>query len=187
MDLANSLLQDLVSEYANLRPQIYFKSSMVALFRAFQDLVLADRQQYLVIANFQQEKYFRQQQQRFQRMASKGDQVYILGVPDTKPKFDAVDLGYETISLKPTDTLAGERYLVVMGPQYSACLVMQEKLSAQDFKNRVSLVKQEETFEGVWTFDRDITYAAADWLLGRINNYRPELRKKTNSHESCSN
>ena len=179
MDLTNSLLQDLVTEYANLRSQIYFKSSMVALFRAFQDLVLADNQPYLVIANFQQEKYFRQQQQRFQRMASKGDQVYILGVPDTKPKFDAVDLGYETISLKPTDTLAGERYLVVIGQQYSACLVMQEKLSAKDFKNRVSLVKQEETFEGVWTFDRDITYAAADWLLGRINNYRPELRKKT--------
>ena len=46
MDLANSLLQDLVTEYVNLRPQIYFKSSMIALARALQDLVLADKQPY---------------------------------------------------------------------------------------------------------------------------------------------
>lgn len=179
MDLTNSLLQDLVTEYASLRPQIYFKSSIVALSRALQDLVLADHQQYLVIANFQQEKYFRQQQQQFRRMASKGDQVYILGVPDPKSGFDVANLDYKTISLKPTETLAGERYLVVIGPQYSACLVMHEKLSVKDLKDRVSLVKQEKIFEGVWTFDRGITYTAADWLLGRINNYRPELREQT--------
>jgi signal transduction histidine kinase/DICT domain-containing protein len=178
MDLTNSLLKDLVTEYQNLRPQRYFKSSMVALARSLQDLVLADQQQYLVIANFQQEKYFRQQQQRFQRLASKSEQVYILGVPELESGFEGSGLGYETIPLKATDTLAGERYLVIIGQQYSACLVVQEKFSLKTLINQTQAIPQEELYEGVWTFERDITYAAADWLLGRINNYRPELQGK---------
>lgn len=179
MDLTNSLLQDLVTEYVNLRPQIYFKSSMIALARALQDLVLADKQQYLVIANFQHEKYFRQQQQRFQQMASRSEQVYILGVPDRESGFAVGNLGYETIPLKPTDTLARERYLVVIGQQYSACLAVQERLSLNNLPDQAYVIQQEQIFEGFWTFDREITYAAADWLLGRINNYRPELKEKT--------
>lgn len=179
MNLTNSLLKDLVTEYQNLRPQIYFKSSMIALARALQDLVLTDQQQYLVIANFQQEKYFRQQQQRFQRLASKSEQVYILGVPEVESGFVESGFGYETIPLKPTDTLAGERYLVIIGEQYSACLAVQEKFSLKTLINNTNVDPQEELYEGVWTFERDVTYAAADWLLGRINNYRPELQGKT--------
>lgn len=178
MDLTNSLLKDLVTEYPNLRPQTYLKSSMVALTRSLQDLVLADQQQYLVIANFQQEKYFRQQRQRFQRLASKSEQVYILGVPEVESGFGESGLGYETIPLKPTDTLAGERYLVIIGRHYSACLAVQEKFSLKTLINKTKVVPQEKLYEGVWTFERDITYAAADWLLGRISNYRPELQGK---------
>jgi DICT domain-containing protein len=39
MDLTNSLLKGLITEYQNLRPQTYFQSSMVALARSLQDLV----------------------------------------------------------------------------------------------------------------------------------------------------
>ena len=183
MDLANSLLQDLVTEYVNLRPQVYFKSSMIALARALQDLVLADKQSYLVIANFQREKYFYQQQQRSQRMAIQSDQVYILGVPEVEPGFAAKNVdenfGYETIPLNTTETLAGEKCLVIVGQQYSACLSLREKLSVKNLEDEQSLFPQEEIFEGFWTFDREITYSAADWLLGRINNYRPDLQEKT--------
>ncbi len=183
MDLANSLLQDLVTEHVSLRLQIYFKSSMIALARALQDLVLADKQPYLVIANFQHEKYFYQQQQRFQHMASQSDQVYILGVPEVESGFATQNLDpnlrYETVPLKTSETLAGEKCLVIVGQKYSACLALREKLSVKNLQDKNSLFPQEEIFEGFWTFDRDITYSAADWLLGRISNYRPELHVKT--------
>ncbi|GAB4545087.1 MAG: DICT sensory domain-containing protein [Pleurocapsa sp.] len=179
MKPTNSLLRDLVTEYNHLRPQIYFKSSLSALARAMQDLVLADRGQYLVIANFQQERFFRVSERRFQRMALNSDHVYILGVPDAESRFAVANSGYETIPLDSTDTLAGERYLVVIGQQYSACLVVREKLSLQEFNNMTSVVEQGQRFEGVWTFDRNVTYSAADWLLGIISNFRPELREKT--------
>ena len=118
MDLTNSLLGDLVTEYAALRPQIYFKSSLIALARAMQDLVLADEHETIVIANFQQERLFRQQESRFKRMANKSEHVYVLGVPETKSEFGINNCGYEVIPIKPTDTLAAERYLVVIGRHY---------------------------------------------------------------------
>ena len=177
MNLTNCLLRDLIAEYRDLRSQIYFKSSLTALGRAIQDLVMANEGISLVVANFQQEKLFRQQERRFQKMASKGDLVYILGVPDTESGFAIANSGYETIPLHATDTLAGEKYLVVIGQQYSACLIVREKLSlADDLKNKT--LAEEKRFEGIWTFDRNITYTAADWLLGRIANYRPELKPK---------
>ncbi|MEL6493675.1 MAG: ATP-binding protein [Cyanobacteria bacterium J06623_7] len=179
MNLANSLLWDLVTEHTELRSQIYFKSSLTALARSMQDLVLADDREYLVIANFQQERYFRQIERRFQRMAASGGQVYILGVPDTESSFALDSRGYTTVPLDPADTLAEERYLVIIGQQYSACLVVREKLSVAEL-NEAAFVEQGERYEGIWSFDRNIAYSASDWLLGRIANYRPELREKTN-------
>lgn len=179
MYLTNSLLGDLVTEHPNLRSQIYFKSSLAALTRAMQDLVLADDGKYLVIANFQQEKFFNQQAGRFQRMAQKSDHVYVLGVPNPESSFAVTNSGYETIPLESTDTLAGERYLVIIGRQYSACLAVRDKLSITDLRNTSSVVEQGKRFEGIWSFDRDIAYTAADWLLGMIANYRPELKDKT--------
>ena len=179
MYLTNSLLGDLVTEHPNLRSQIYFKSSLAALTRAMQDLVLADDRKYLVIANFQQEKFFNQQAGRFQRMAQKSVHVYVLGVPNPESSFAVTNSGYETIPLESTDTLAGERYLVIIGRQYSACLVVRDKLSLTDLRNTSSVVEQGKRFEGIWSFDRDIAYTAADWLLGMIANYRPELKDKT--------
>ena len=179
MNLTNSLLRDLVTEYSSLRPQIYFKSSLTALARAMQDLILADSEQYLVIANFQQEKFFRALERRFQRMATKSEHIYVLGVPEVESSFALADRGYETIAIESTDTLAGERYLVIIGQNYSACLAAQEKFSVTDLNNMTSVIEQGERFEGIWTFDRQITYTAADWLLGRITNYRRELTEKT--------
>jgi len=56
---------------------------------------------------------------------------------------------------------------------------VREKQLLNNLRDKASLTEQEDTFEGFWTFDRNITYAAADWLLGIIGNYRPELRSKT--------
>ncbi|MEM8831381.1 MAG: DICT sensory domain-containing protein, partial [Cyanobacteria bacterium P01_G01_bin.19] len=175
MQLTNSLLEDLVVEYNSLRPQIYFKSSLTALARAMQDLVLSDADQTIVIANFQQERLFKKQEKRFQQMAQKSYHVYVLSVPETESSFAVENYNYATIPTKPSDTIAGERYLVVIGLHYSACFAVREKQSISDFQE----VEEGERFEGIWSLDRSVAYSAADWLLGTIANYRPELREKT--------
>lgn len=180
MKLNNSLLQDLVTEYSILRPQIYFKSSLIALARAIQDVVLADSShQYLIIANFQKEQFFLRAEQRFQEMAQRDSHIYILGVPNVEFSLTIDNPSYEKVTIGLTDTLAGEDYLVVIGKEYCACVVAQEKFSVKELKEvSAVLVEQGERFEGIWSFNRDIVYSAADWLLGVIANYRPELKTK---------
>ena len=179
MNLTNSLLRDLILEYGHLRSQIYFKSSLTALARAMQDLVLFSQEQHLVIANFQQERFFRFAASRFHRMVSKKNQAYILAVPEVNSSFVLDNAGYETVPLGASDTMAGERYLVIIGQKYSACLIMREKLSFQEIADTAYKVDQGQRYEGIWTFDTNVAKTAADWLLGRIQNYRPELREKT--------
>ncbi|MDJ0744264.1 MAG: DICT sensory domain-containing protein [Xenococcaceae cyanobacterium MO_167.B27] len=178
MTLTSSLMRDLVTEYSSVRPQIYFKSSLLALARAMEDLVLVNDDLPLVIANFQQERFFRSQERRFSRIAQKTDQVYVLAVPDAESGFAVVNSGYETIPLEIADILAGEKCLVIIGEQYTACLVGQEKLSLNELREMRIPIEQGKRFEGFWTFDRNITRSAADWLLGRIQGYRPELAEK---------
>ena len=178
MNRTSSLMRDLVVQYSNLRSQIYFKSSLIALARAMEDLVLAGDDKPLIIANFQQETFFRPQERRFNRIAEKTDQVYVLAVPNAKSDFGVVKCGYETISLQTTDALAGEKYLIIIGQQYSACLVGQEKLSPTEFEDMGISMKQGKRFEGFWTFDLDVTRSAAKWLLGTIEEYRPQLAQK---------
>ncbi|MEM9275778.1 MAG: DICT sensory domain-containing protein, partial [Cyanobacteria bacterium P01_F01_bin.143] len=178
MNLTNSLLRDLVTEFPSLRPQIYFKSSLIALASAMEDLVLASNDVPLVIANFQQERFFRSSERRFSRIAQKTDQAYMLAVPEQESGFLVDNAGYETIPLAASDTLAGEKFLVIIGQQYTACLLGQEKLSLKELREMRTPVEQEKRFEGFWTFDADLTRTAIDWLLGRIQVYRPELAGK---------
>ena len=180
MKLTNSLLRDLITEYSVLRPQIYFKSSLIALARAIQDVAVANSDhQYLVIANLQQEQFFRQTERHFRDLTSNNSHIYILGVPEVESSFAITNPIYETIPIQATDTLAGEAYLVIIGKQYCACIIAQERFSVKDLKEDFPIIEQGKRFEGIWSFERDIVYSAADWLLGMIANYRPELKAKT--------
>ena len=179
MSISNSLLQDLLAEFPEIRSQIYFKSSLVALARAMEDLVLAGDDVPLVIVNYQQERFFRRDVRRYEKIAQWTDQVYILAAPEQDSDWTSKDSknnkNYETIALKASDYLVKERQLVILGERYTACLVGYEK-SLQD--NLETPIEQGQRFEGLWSFDRQICQAAANWLLEQIINYRPELEPK---------
>ena len=179
MSISNSLLQDLLADFPEIRSQIYFKSSLVALARAMEDLVLAGDDVPLVIVNYQKERFFRRDIRRYEKIAQWTDQVYILAAPEQDSGWTIEDnknnKNYEAIALKASDNLVKERQLVIVGERYTACLVGYEK-SLQD--NIETPIEQGQRFEGVWSFDRQICQAAANWLLEHIINYRPELEPK---------
>lgn len=171
-----------------LRAQLYFKPSLTALSHAMEDQVLAGVEQPLVIANFQRERFYRQEAHRYQRIAERTPQVYVLAAPETE--FKSASNIYETVAFDPADGLSQEWHLVVIGSQYGACLICREKLAPQEAKNQKrSGCSQNSTsggaeidtarrFEGIWTFDRQVANAAADLLLERILSYRSELAEK---------
>ncbi|MEA5535335.1 DICT sensory domain-containing protein [Crocosphaera sp. XPORK-15E] len=175
MSRSKSVLTQLLQLLPHWRQQMYFKASLTALSHAMEDQVLAGSDQPLVIASFQRERFYRQEAQRYRRIAQKSSQVYVLAAPETDFK-NCSDV-YETIAFEPTDSLTQEWHLIVIGLNYASCLICQERTGTTKEENS-SAMDNSRRFEGIWTFDRQVTQQAAHILLQRIQGYRPELKSK---------
>ncbi len=156
-----------------VRSQIYFKSSLTALSHAMEDQAMASNDQPLIIATFQQERFYRQEAHRYERIAAQSQQVYVMAAPETE--FSNASGVYETVAFLPTDSLTQEWNLVVIGESYASCLVCEER---QVKPSTAQHVDPSRRFEGIWTFERSVSIQAANFLLGRILHYRPELTDK---------
>lgn len=181
MSISISVLSDLLQAIPQLRSQIYFKASLIALSHAMEDQVLASTSdQPLVIASFQRERYYRQEAHRYKRIAQRTDQVYVLAAPETD--FTNASDCYETVAFDPEEPLGQEWHLVVIGHNYTTCLVCRERQGMAELKPLPALPSIDpepiRQFEGIWTFDRYVSHKAAGLLLERILVYRPELAAK---------
>lgn len=181
MSISISVLSDLLQAIPQLRSQIYFKASLIALSHAMEDQVLASTSdQPLVIASFQSERYYRQEAHRYKRIAQRTNQVYVLAAPETD--FTNASDCYETVAFDPEEPLGQEWHLVVIGHNYTTCLVCRERQGTPALQPLPALPSIDpepiRQFEGIWTFDRYVSHKAAELLLGRILIYRPELAAK---------
>lgn len=169
--MTDSILRTLLKDLPHLKSQMYFKSSLAALSRAMEDLVLADVDSPLIIVNFRQEQLSHQQVRRFQQVAQQTKHFYALTPSSSKFEIEA-PRATPIIPLDPNDELSQEWYLVIIAKEYSACLVCKE------FTDKSFPVEQMRRFEGFWTFDRHTSIHASRLLLGRIVTYCPELKTK---------
>jgi DICT domain-containing protein/signal transduction histidine kinase len=180
MRIQISVLEELLKCFPQLRPQIYFKASLTALSHAMEDQVLAGGVRMpLAIASFQRERFYRQESHRYERIAALTPHVYVLAAPETSFMNETKE--YETIAFESDDQLSREWHLVVIGQNYSACLICQERqILAPGEQASAGLPAMDQTrrFEGIWTFDRQVSCTAARILLDRIALYRPELQQK---------
>jgi DICT domain-containing protein/signal transduction histidine kinase len=180
MSIQTSVLDELLQSSPQLRPQLYFKASLTALSHAMEDQVLAGGvRSALIIASFQRERFYRQEAHRYERIATLTPQVYVLAAPETE--FISASREYETIAFEPDDQLSREWHLVVIGQNYAACLICQERQTlapGEEATAGLPAMDQTRRFEGVWTFDRPTSCKAAEILLNRIVAYRPELSDK---------
>jgi DICT domain-containing protein/signal transduction histidine kinase len=176
--LTSSVVAALVQALPQLRPQIYFKSSLTALSHAMEDQVLAGTDQPLVIATFQRERFYFQEAHRYRRIAERSPQVYVMAAAETE--FKNSSQYHETVAFNRNDPLVQEWNLVVIGEQYCTCLACVER---QDLASEVAIpeevaMDQARPFEGIWTSDRSVCCQAAELLLQQILHYRPELQDK---------
>lgn len=169
------MLDELLQALPWLHPQIYFKSSTIALSHAMEDQVLAGTERPLVIACFQKERFYRQEAQRYRRIGASSDQVYVLAAPETEFKNGSGI--HESIAFAPTDALAFEWHLVVIAQKYATCLACREREAATSLPESAAM-DQARRFDGIWTFDRPVSCKLAELLLNRILVYRPELAEK---------
>lgn len=178
MSKTKYVLSEVLQDFPDWRPQMYFKSSLTALSHAMEDQVLASSEKPLIIASFQNERFYRQEAHRYRRIGAKSDHVYVLAAPETEFKNNSGI--YETIAFSPKDTLSEEWHLIVIGENYSSCLICQEKTNFSQNTPTEMAMDNSRRFEGVWTFERDVTQKAAKIMLDRILLYRPELKTKIN-------
>jgi DICT domain-containing protein/signal transduction histidine kinase len=171
-----SVLSELLRQMPQLRSHLYFKSSLTALSHAMEDRVLAGTDRPLLIASFQQEKFYRQEAHRYRRLGEISDQVYVLAAPDTN--FSDRVSEYELVPFTSTDALASEWHLIAIGAQSAACLICREKIGSPSEVSVLPEIDPSRRFEGIWTFDRQVTITAAHILLDRIQRYRPDLAAK---------
>ncbi|NJM74265.1 MAG: GAF domain-containing protein [Scytonema sp. RU_4_4] len=183
MSIATSVLSELLQALPHLRPQIYFKASLTALSHAMEDQVLAATlEQPLVIASFQRERFYRQEAHRYQRLAQRSNQIYVLSAPETD--FTNSSEYYEKIAFEPDDGLSQEWHLVVIAQNYATCLVCRESMGSLAKNQQLRDISPNldmdtaRRFEGIWTAERGVSRKAAELLLGRILVYRPELVDK---------
>ncbi|MCL2925026.1 MAG: GAF domain-containing protein, partial [Trichodesmium sp. MAG_R04] len=178
MTILKSVLAELVLEVPQIKPQIYFKSSLTALSHAMEDQVLASSDQPLVIATFQKENFYRQEAHRYRQIANLTSQVYVLAAPETE--FKNSSEYHETVAFNPRDALSREWNLLVLGQEYSSCLICNEydNSGQVDEISAFNEIDQVRRFEGIWTFDRQVCLQSAILLLYRILRYRPELKEK---------
>ncbi|CCH68363.1 two-component sensor histidine kinase [Richelia intracellularis HH01] len=183
MSISISVLTGLLQVLPHLRPQLYFKASLTALSHAMEDQVLAATlEQPLIIANFQRERFYRQEAHRYERLARKSNHIYVLSAPETD-FFDGSDY-YEKVPFEPDDALAQEWHLLVLARNYTTCLICRECLgSIAKYQHQRHLTPSMDAdaarrFEGIWTADRGVSLKAAELLLDRILLYRPELLGK---------
>ncbi|CEJ42521.1 DICT sensory domain-containing protein [Umezakia ovalisporum] len=185
MSISSSVLSDLLQSITYLRPQLYFKASLTALSHAMEDQVLAATlEQPLVIASFQRERYYRQEAHRYQRLALRSNQIYVLSALETE--FTNSSKSYEKIAFEPEDALSQEWHLVVIADNYATCLVCREQSCSiaknQELREFTPSLDMDTArrFEGIWTSERGVSLKAADLLLKRILVYRPDLLDKIN-------
>lgn len=183
------MLSGLLQALPQLRSQIYFKASLTALSHAMEDQVLASSEQPLLIASFQSERFYRQEANRYRRLAQRTDQVYVLAAPETN--FTNASDCYETVAFDPqNDALSQEWHLVVIAQRYATCLMCRERqnpaleLYSAELPTTLDMDPARQ-FEGVWTSDREVSYKAAEFLLERILIYRPELETKIEQARYC--
>ncbi len=177
-----SLLAELLQDLPHLRPQVYFKTSLVALSHAMEDQVLAGDGQPLVFANFQRERYYRQEARRYLRISQLARQVYILAAPETD--FANADVPYKTIALDPADPLSQEWHLIVIDDHFATCLICRERLLRKQVAGEEWMDRDMDAarqFDGIWSFERQVVIKAAQHLIKRILNYRPDLESSLNA------
>lgn len=133
------------------RPRVLRKASLVALSRAIEHEALALAAAPVVFGAFQEERFYRQVEKRYRRLAAHADGAAVFA--DFPKGVRAPAGGPVEIPIAPDDALGNEWAVIIDAPGYSACLLAWEQPGASPDRDR--------RFECIWTVDPEATRRAA--------------------------
>jgi DICT domain-containing protein len=161
---------------------VYFKTTLVALCHALEDHILQTaetdiEQQPLVLAAFQQGKWFLQEADRYFELAQYSRQIAIAAVANSG--FAQHKTGQlENVALIPLDSrdsFTEEWNLVIFAPSYAA-MVLCHELSPEEYRaDAQPQSDNERKFYGLWTFDRQLVQESTRIMIEWMRPYEPEI------------
>jgi len=175
--LEGSILQQLKAahqqEHSGLRPLnfgVYYKNTLVALCHALEDCILSCSSEPLVLAAFQRGKWYLQEADRYAELAQKSQQVVIMAAPDggfaEHPTSQRPNV--ELVALDPTDPVAQEWHLMILGPTYAAMVLCQELSDADYGAQGAPTEDLERKFYGFWTFERNLVQETVQLAIAHV-------------------
>lgn len=181
--LQGSILQKLAAAHAETRPLnfgVYYKNTLVALCHALEDCILNCSSPPLVVTAFQRGKWYLQEADRYNDLAQKSKQVVIMAAPDAgfteHPTSQLPNV--EILGLEPSDPVAQEWHLMILGSSYTAMVLCQELSKADYGTAGIPDVDIERKFYGFWTFEPGLVQETIEIAIAHIQTYNPELAQK---------
>jgi DICT domain-containing protein len=158
-----SLYRSIAERYQYLR-HIRTVTMMTAISHQIERQVLKYNMPIDFYAGFQRFSAFPQQSQRYERLGTVCQRVYIFGIADVQPPSIP---GVEFVALDPDAPLAREWFLLVDTPEFWTLLSTREMEGADP-------VTGQRRFDGLWTFDAPIVESASVLLAQALgNSYTP--------------
>ena len=181
--LQGSILQKLAAAHAEKRPLkigVYYKNTLVALCHALEDCILSCSSPPLVITAFQRGKWYLQEADRYNDLAQKSKQVAIMAAPDAgfseHPTSQLPNV--DVLGLEPSDPVAQEWHLMILGSSYTAMVLCQELSEADYGTAGIPATDLERKFYGFWTFEPALVQETIEIAIAHIQTYNPELAQK---------
>jgi DICT domain-containing protein len=181
--LQGSILQKLAAAHAETRPLnfgVYYKNTLVALCHALEDCILNCSSPPLVVTAFQRGKWYLQEADRYNELAQKSKQVAIMAAPDAgfteHPTSQLPNV--EVLGLEPSDPVAQEWHLMILGSSYTAMVLCQELSEADYGAAGIPDTDLERKFYGFWTFEPGLVQETIEIAIAHIQTYNPELAQK---------
>jgi MerR family transcriptional regulator, light-induced transcriptional regulator len=145
------------------RPRVMRKRTLVALSKAIEHEALALAAAPIVFGAFQHERFYRQVERRYRRLAARADAAVVFA--DFPSGLRAPSGGPVEIPIAPDDAIGNEWAVIVDAPGYAACLLAWEQ--PDDGEDR--------RFESIWTIDPEATRRAAQVAARLAGRADPDL------------
>jgi DICT domain-containing protein len=149
------------------RPLILRKSTLIALSKAIEHEALALAAAPVVFGAFQQERFYRRVERRYQRLAMHADACAVFA--DFPGGMRHSTGAPAEIPIAGDDVLGNEWAVVIDAPGYAACLLAWEHPGLNEPGGPDD---QDRRFEAIWTIDAEATRRAAQVaarLVGRAD------------------
>jgi DICT domain-containing protein len=155
-----SIYAELRRAQPELRPAVFPKHVLIALSHAIEDECCARAQRPLLIGTFQQERFYRDGQRRWDELARTAELALVFA---DFPRARRDGPAPREIPIDPSTPMTREWVVVCDAPDYAACL------AAWEVPETRALPDPDRRFEAVWSAEPAVVRSAAliGWRLAR--------------------